>query len=189
MNDTLVRLVRKLLEPIQRRVRLMVARAVVNLIDDSARVQVLQLAVRADELRDDAERFQEYGLTSVPLSGAEAIVLFVGGDTSHPVVVAVDDRRYRPKPLEPGEVALYTQQNGKRVYLTAAGLVLLGTDPTDFVALATNTDARLAALEAHALAHSHGGVLAGPSATSTPVPPFSAGVGGASVAATEVKGK
>jgi phage baseplate assembly protein V len=92
----------------------------VQFVDDGKKLQVVQLGLGEDETRDGLERFQQYGLTSVPLAGAEAVVLFVGGTRDHGLVVAVDDRRYRPTGLQPGEVAIYNSVGG-RVLLKADG--------------------------------------------------------------------
>ena len=64
-----------------------------------------------DEVLDRAERFQQYGLTSHPHPGAEALLLAVGGMRQHPIVAAIDDRRYRPTGLEEGEVCLYSSED------------------------------------------------------------------------------
>lgn len=178
-------IVRKALRPIQRRAYLMVARAIVELVDDSKKLQALQVSM-GDEVHDDVERFQQYGITSIPAKDAEAMLLAVGGGRSHAVVVAVDDRRYRPTGLARGEVALYTLQNAIRVLCKDDGSLRLGTDPVDNVALATNTESRLTALEAFALTHAHPGVMPGPSLTGpAPGAPTSSGP----VAATEVFAK
>lgn len=89
------------------RIQMMVARAVVERVDDDAGVQAVQLSATADELIEDAERFQDYGFTSKPHPGAEAVMVFPGGLRSHGLVLAVADRRYRLKGLQDGEVALY----------------------------------------------------------------------------------
>jgi len=99
-----------MLEPLALRLRLMVARAVINLVDDSLKMQALQISLKGDAVRDDVERFQQYGFTSVPFGDAEAIVLAVGGNRNHLVAIAVDDRRYRKKDLQPGESALYSDE-------------------------------------------------------------------------------
>ena len=98
---------RELLGGLEGRVRGMVARAIVRLVDDARQAQELQLELLADESQDAVERFQNYGLTSVPHAGAEALVVFAGGLRSHGVVLAVEDRRYRLTGLEDGEVALF----------------------------------------------------------------------------------
>jgi phage gp45-like len=67
----------------------------------------------------------------VPLAGAEAAVLFVGGIRDHALVVAVDDRRYRKTGLQPGEVALYTDQGA--YVLLKRGSVLEVNQPVNLV--------------------------------------------------------
>lgn len=99
--------VARYLQPLSVRVANSNARAVVTRIDDSKKLQTLQIGVQHSEPLDDAERFQEYGFTSVPLEGAEAVVSFPNGDHGHPLVVAVDDRRHRPTGLPPGTTCVY----------------------------------------------------------------------------------
>lgn len=112
----------RILNPLRRGLRLMVSRAVVTLVDDGVRLQGLQVRLLADELRGDVERFQQYGFTSVPHAGAEAIALSVGASRDHAVVISVDDRRYRLVGLEAGEAAMYTDE-GDRIVLRRGGVV------------------------------------------------------------------
>ncbi|EIN1274802.1 phage baseplate assembly protein domain-containing protein, partial [Escherichia coli] len=51
----------RLLTPLMRRVRLMLARAVVNVINDGRKVQNLQVGLLDDEESDEVERLQNYG--------------------------------------------------------------------------------------------------------------------------------
>ncbi|HBQ4247774.1 TPA: phage baseplate assembly protein, partial [Escherichia coli] len=48
----------RLLAPLMRRVRLMLARAVVNVINDGRKVQNLQVGLLDDEESDEVERLQ-----------------------------------------------------------------------------------------------------------------------------------
>lgn len=98
------------LRSLARRVRLTLGRGIIRLVNDAAGIQTAQVGVMANETRSNLERFQEYGLTSVPHAGAEAAVVFLGGNRDHGIIIAVDDRRYRLKGLEAGEVALYTDE-------------------------------------------------------------------------------
>jgi len=107
------------------RVRLSIARAIVQLVNDSAKLQAVQVQVHADVVRDRAEHFQAYGLTSHPKPGAEGIALAIGGSTDHLAVVCVDDRRFRLTALAEGEVALYDDL-GHKVHLTRTGIVIDG---------------------------------------------------------------
>jgi len=78
---------RHLLRPIATRVVNSIARGVVQLVDDSVKMQLLQLGVLSGETIDGAERFQPYGLSSVPLPGAEVtwdrLRLRAEGGTDH----------------------------------------------------------------------------------------------------------
>ncbi len=109
-----------MIAPLKRRVMLMVSRGVVSLVNDGLKLQGLQVELLAGEVADDVERFQEYGFTSVPASGAEVIALAVGGNRSHLVVIACDDRRYRPGGMVAGEVAVYAKF-GSKIVLKASG--------------------------------------------------------------------
>lgn len=112
------------MRPFMQRLQLMVGRAVVSLVKDGLKLQGLQVTLLADEVRDEVERFQQYGFTSHPHPGAEALVVCVAGNRDHAVVVAVDDRRFRLKSLQQGEVALYTDQ-GDKVVLKRDGVIEL----------------------------------------------------------------
>ena len=70
------------------------------------------------ETFSNREFFQQYGLTSRPLAGAECILIREG---NHIVVIASDDRRYRIS-LEAGEVALYDYQ-GQKVHMKDGNLM------------------------------------------------------------------
>lgn len=109
-----VRELAEVLRPIVGRVRAMITRGTVGGVADGSKLQGLQVKGRDGD--DDAERFQTYGFSSVPHPGAEVIVVNVGGDGAHPVVIACDDRRYRLRGLKGGEVALYDDQ-GQRITL------------------------------------------------------------------------
>lgn len=106
-----MRIVSKMMAPLARRVRLMISRCVVLGVNDALKLQGLQISLLADEVRDGAERMQQYGFTSHPHPGAEAVAVFPAGNRDHPLVIATDDRRYRPRDLQPGESALYTDED------------------------------------------------------------------------------
>jgi phage baseplate assembly protein V len=136
--------VKRLIAPLSKKLRLMVSRGVVELVNDSLKCQGLQLSLLADEVQDDVERFQDYGITSTPFKEAEVLFLSVGGNRSHGVAVCVMDRRYRPKDLNEGDVCLYTDK-GERVYLDRDNdIVHIGAKAAaEFLALGASTEARL----------------------------------------------
>jgi phage baseplate assembly protein V len=120
----LLRQIERALRPIRRSIANSIARAVVNLVTDGTGIQTVQVGVMAGENVDGAERFQQYGCSSVPLAGAEAVVLFPGGSRAHPLVVAVDDRRYRPTGKPPGHACIY-HHTGAIVEFTEQGDIVL----------------------------------------------------------------
>ncbi|MFB2709770.1 phage baseplate assembly protein V [Aeromonas veronii] len=119
-----IRDVQKLLAPLQRRLRLIADRAIVTLVNDALQRQNLQLKVLADEGADDVERFQNYGHTSVPPEGSEAIVLGLGGARAGLVAIAVEHKGFRPKGLEAGDSCLYHLE-GHNLTLGKEGLAAL----------------------------------------------------------------
>jgi len=97
--------------PMRRRIAMMVSRGVVRRVDDRRKLQELQVSALAGEVLAGAERFQQYGFSSVPLEGAEVVVVFAGGARSHPLVVSADDRTRRPRDQPAGDVSIYTDQD------------------------------------------------------------------------------
>lgn len=72
------------------------------------------------------ELFQHYGFSSAPLPGAEYLVVPVGGNSNHAVVVASEDGRYRLT-LQDGEVSLYTDE-GDYIHMKRGRLIEVETD-------------------------------------------------------------
>lgn len=117
-----MQVLQRALRPLSQRVQLMIGRAVLQLVNDGTALQSLQVALLADELRGDVERFQNYGFTSHPMPGAEAVAVSVAGSRDHVIVVVVDDRRYRLKGLAEGEVAIYTDE-GDHIVIKRGGTI------------------------------------------------------------------
>jgi phage baseplate assembly protein V len=109
---------------------LAISRGTLTRANDATKMQTADIRLLHDEAIAAAERFQDYGFTSVPKPAdgngtAEVITIFVGGSRSHPIVIRVDDRRYRIKGLQPGESSQYDDQ-GQQVYISRSGIQILG---------------------------------------------------------------
>lgn len=128
MNGTLTA-IKKLTRPVAQRAALAAGRCILKLIDDALPLQTLQIDALAGEVRSGVERVQEYGFTSVPLSGCRGVAIFVGGDRSSGIVIATDDVTYRKKDLQPGEVAVYNNE-GDFILLKKGGGIEIST-PTE----------------------------------------------------------
>jgi phage gp45-like len=113
------------LRPLSNRIANLVGRGVVKAVDDSKKLQELQLELLPGEVRDELEHFQGYGFTSTPAvpdsdGAAEAVAVFVNGRRDHGLIIAVGDRRYRLKNLPHGEVAMYSK-HGQTIVLKTNG--------------------------------------------------------------------
>ncbi len=96
-------------------------RGVTQTVNAAPAVQLVQVDGMDGETLQAAELMQHYGLTSNPPAGTMAVVLPLGGRTAHGIVIATEHGTYRIKSLEPGEVALYTDEDqepgGHRIIL------------------------------------------------------------------------
>lgn len=124
--------VRRLLAAFHRRLVLLASRAVVLQSTDSGALQRLQVRALAGEALDGVERLGEYGFASRPLPGATGLLVCLGGNRDHPVMVGTEDTRHRLRDLEPGEVALYTDEGdlivlrrGRTIEIVAGGEVAI----------------------------------------------------------------
>lgn len=102
--------IERLLAPIRRRINAIVGRCVLSLIDDSTMAQTVQASFLKEDVREGLEKFGGYGFTSVPLEGAEGVVVFLKGNRDHGIIIQTEDRRYRPKDMDPGDSAMYTDE-------------------------------------------------------------------------------
>jgi len=119
----MVRLYDRLSRELRRRVLLMVGRAVLTVVDDSTKLQTVQVQALAGEVLDGCERFQSYGFTSHPRPGSDAVVLSVGGVREHPLILSVEDRERRLTDLAEGEVAVYGPMDNQYIKLKADGSI------------------------------------------------------------------
>lgn len=89
---------------------------------DDRPTQAVQVALGEGDVRDAVPALGQYGFTSRPLAGAEALVLFLGGARTNPIIIATGDRLYRLRELAPGEVALYSDE-GDSIALRRDGTI------------------------------------------------------------------
>jgi len=115
-----------------RRIQMLAGRGRITQVDDSGPVQMLQVKASGLELADKRARLQEFGLTSHPPVGADAAFIALAGDRTAVSVVGTNHQGSRPRGLAEGETKLYSQ-DGKFVYLTAAGGIVVEAEGQDVV--------------------------------------------------------
>lgn len=105
------------------RIRNLFGRGRITLVDDSGPVQIVQLRMNGLEVPAGRFRVPEFGFSSNPPIGSDAVAAHVAGDRSAGVVVGTNHQQSRPRGLSPGESILYSQ-DGKSVYLKDGAIVL-----------------------------------------------------------------
>ena len=137
-------LLKRVLQPIHRRLSLIVTRALVNLVDSEKLMQEIQVQSVGGETLDGIEHFEPYGYTSRAKQGAEALLAALGGKRSHLVAVSVADRRFRLKGLAEGEVAMYTDEGdvihfkrGNIIEIKAVTKVIIDSPTAEFTGTVT----------------------------------------------------
>ncbi|QOF68294.1 phage baseplate assembly protein [Actinobacillus sp. GY-402] len=104
-----------------------VFRGKLNLIKSEDEIQKAQVSGLADETLQDVELMQHFGFTSVPPENTEAVIIPIGGATSHGVIVATEHGAYRIKNLGKGETAIYNQ-SGAQIVLKRGKVIDINCD-------------------------------------------------------------
>lgn len=118
------------LRQVRLRVDAMVARAVVEMVNDTLKTQRLQITVMDDDPDDDVEYFQPYGVSFVPPAGAEVIALAPSGSRDGTVAICAQLPGDRPTGGKARTGGLYTAGSW-RVFIDDAGVVCVGADDSD----------------------------------------------------------
>ncbi|TAN56253.1 MAG: hypothetical protein EPN20_19050 [Magnetospirillum sp.] len=123
------------LRPIRDRLAMVVGRGVLAALEADGGLMKASVVGIDDEVLGDRDYVLDYGVSTRPLPGAEALMLFLAGLRSNGVVVRLFDRRYTLM-LEYGEVALHDDL-GQKVHLTRTGIV--ATSPLNITVAAGET--------------------------------------------------
>jgi hypothetical protein len=114
------------------------SRTLIDTIDDGQLMQEMKGAMMHGEAREKVESPQNYGFTSVVRPAtkdkdgkiqdcAEGFMSYAGGNRTGAFCAVMDDRRYRPLGLKPGENAQYDDV-GQMTLMRRTGLYLLSND-------------------------------------------------------------
>lgn len=79
-------------------------------VNSALKIQQVQVNGLSGEQLQDAELFQHFGFTSNPPAGTQCILLPLGGQTSHSLIIATEHEKYRITQLESGEMAIYSME-------------------------------------------------------------------------------
>lgn len=83
-------------------------------VDTSTPSMQSQIETAADQVHNDVEVLESYGLTaSPPEEIEEGLSAHVGGHADHGVIMGFFDKIFRPKNLNRGDVVVYNKWGGK----------------------------------------------------------------------------
>lgn len=102
-------------------------RGVLHLVKSADNIQKVQASGLADETLQDVELMQQFGFTSVPPANTQAVILPIGGQTTHGIVIATENGSFRVKNLQGGEVAVY-DESGSSIVLKNGRLIEIDCD-------------------------------------------------------------
>ena len=102
-------------------------RGKLTLTQSGESIQRVQVQGLADETLQEIEQLQQFGFTSHAPAHTDVIVIPLGGDTSHGIVIASEHGSFRVKNLQSGEVAVY-DQSGSSIVLKQGKLIEIDCD-------------------------------------------------------------
>jgi phage baseplate assembly protein V len=112
----------KFLQPLKRKIFLMIGRAILTAVKNSEKTMKIQVTGLKDETITDVERPQNYGFESYPDpdGDTESVIAFINGNRDQGIALVVADRDERPTDLSVGEVRLYSK-NGNKITMESNG--------------------------------------------------------------------
>ncbi len=115
-----------------------IVKGLIKHVYDGDEMQLVKVSTTANETIDEVERVQSYGLSTVPPKDSEALVLFLNGDKTNPVVVACDSAANRPTGLNENDVRMYSA-HGQTLTMDNSGESYFDSG-SDYVAMAAKVD-------------------------------------------------
>jgi phage gp45-like len=123
----------QVINELKRKILLSVGIGILRIIDDTKKIQKCQISLMDNETHSNVDRYQEYGFSSVPLPGAQAVAVSIAGSRDNSIIIATEDGRYRPLNLNAGEVTIYNQfgdkiviKQNRTIEITAPNVIING---------------------------------------------------------------
>lgn len=114
--EDVVRIIKQVIRPIKNKVLLTIGRGVLLAAKDDKAIQQVQITLLADEVKDQVESMGHFGFSSNAPKGSDVVMVSVGGNRDHGIVVATEHRDHRFKNLDEGDTVLYNK-NGKYIHI------------------------------------------------------------------------
>lgn len=114
--EDVVKIIRQVIRPIKNKVLLTIGRGILLAAKDDKEIQQVQITLLADEVKDQVESMGHFGFSSNAPKGSDIVMVSVGGNRDHGIVIATEHRDHRFKGLAEGDCVLYNK-NGKYIHL------------------------------------------------------------------------
>lgn len=114
--EDILKVIRQAIRPIKNKLLLTIGRGVLLAVKDDKKIQQVQLTLLADEVKDQVESMAHFGFSSNPPKGSDLVMVSVGANRDHGVIIASEHRDSRFKNLAEGDSVIYNK-NGKYIHL------------------------------------------------------------------------
>lgn len=119
--DDIVKIIKKVTEPLRRKVVLMVGHGIVESTNDSGDIQLIQGSLLKGETNSKIRKMHQYGFSSNAPAGSEFILVSVAGNREAGVAIASENRATRIKNLSPGDSIIYNA-DGTFIHMKGANI-------------------------------------------------------------------
>ena len=111
-SNDLVSFFRKAIAPIKRQVSTSILRGIIKLTKEAAKIQQIQVESFEDDIRDEVEKFHNFGFKSYAPTGSECLMFSVAGNSEHLIAIGSEHREtLKELPiLEEGDTIIYTKE-------------------------------------------------------------------------------
>lgn len=124
--EDIAKIFQKLFKPWKNRILLLVGRGILLATKDSSGIQQLQVTLLAGEVKDQVELMGHFGFASHTPKNSDVVMLSVGGNRDHGIVIATESREFRFKNLGEGECAIYSK-DGDYIHLKNGNVIDIKT--------------------------------------------------------------
>lgn len=116
-----VKLIERMLRPLDLRIRALASNCTINLVDDTGAQQSVSVSLLSGERLNNAIRRQPFGLSANPPPGSVGLAISIGGSRTHTLVLGAENGN-RPRDLPAGATRIY-DDGGSYVQLNNDGTI------------------------------------------------------------------
>lgn len=150
--DDIVKVISRAIAPLKRKILLSVAHGLIEATKDDGDLQFIQATYLEGETKNDVRKMHHFGFSSHAPVGSECIAVSVAGNREASVIIATENREFRFKALNDGEVAIYSKEGdfihlkqNNEIEISTKTLIVNATDEVTVNTKTANVNASTAA--------------------------------------------